>query len=181
VPLKRYNGPFRDYNGDGPWAHDQILRRYADYARQLRIQPRDISPHEHEEHGTRWIYPVMERVIEGIEANDPACILLGIELIEEDAGMPFGKILKSNAARALRRAPLTDEHKHRIRRRVLGMLRAANVPHEYQEYAKLLARIGFDPADLGALQPHLDLANPRVARFNTYLQRAAHPAPNLAR
>jgi hypothetical protein len=122
----------------------------------------------------------MERVIEGINAGDPACILLGIELIEEDAGMPFGRILKSNAARALRRAPLADEHKLRIRRRVLAMLRAAYVPHEYKEYAKLLVRIGFDPAELDALQPHLNLAHPRVARFNNYFQRAAPPPANTA-
>ena len=47
-----------------------------------------------------------------------------------------GKILKSNVARALRRATLMKEE--RIRRRIVSMMLAGNVPHEFREYKKLL-------------------------------------------
>src|ERR1051326_8102116 len=109
-----------DYNGDGRWTCAAILERYARFAAEARIAPRDLSPTEHTEGTRRWVYPVMEKVIEGIEAGDRACIRLGIEFIEEDAKFPFGRILKSNTARALRRASLSDEQRQRIRRRVLG-------------------------------------------------------------
>ena len=118
-----------DYNGVGRWSRDEMLRRYAAYAEEMKVQPRDISPHESCEKGRKWIYPVMRRVIEGIAAGDPACIRLGIEFIEEDAKFTFGKILKAATARALRRASLSEDQKKRIRRRAFaGQQIAAVIP-----------------------------------------------------
>src|SRR5689334_1071826 len=132
-----------DYNGEGHWSREAIIARYAQFAAQAGISPRDLSPAEHTQGERHWIYPVMDNVIEGIEAGDLACIRLGIEFIEQDGKFPFGRILKSNTARALRRASLSQEQRQRIRRRVLGMLRAGKVPHEFREYAKLVRKIGF--------------------------------------
>lgn len=157
-----------DYNGEGRWSRDEILSRYARYAIEMGIAPRDLSPAEHSERGRHWVYPVMEKVIEGIEAGDAACIRLGIEFIEEDAKFPFGKILKSNTARALRRAPLSDEQKQRIRHRVFGLLRAGHVPHEFREYAKLVRKIGFDLGDV----PEVAASNPYALRFRSYFEAA---------
>jgi hypothetical protein len=100
-----------DYNGDGCWTRAAILERYARFAAEAGISPRNLSPTEHTERGRHWVYPVMEKVIEGIEADDSACVRLGIEFIEEDAKFPFGRILKSKTARALRRAPRSDEQR----------------------------------------------------------------------
>jgi len=160
-----------DYNGDRRWSRAEILARYSRYVAEIGIAPRDLAPMEHSERGRHRVYPVMEKVIAGIEAGDPACVRLGIEFIEEDAKFPFGKILKSNTARALRRASLSDEQKHRIRRRVFAMLRAGHVPHEYREYAKLLRKIGFDVSEVP------DPATPSlyVARFRSYFEAAARP------
>ena len=95
-----------DYNGEGRWSREAILTRYARYAAELGIVRRDLSPHEHKEGGRHWVYPVMQKVIEGINADDPACVRLGIEFIEEDGKFRFGKILKSNTARASARVAL---------------------------------------------------------------------------
>lgn len=158
-----------DYNGDGRWSCESILERYAQFAAEARIAPRDISPTEQTGEGRRWVYPVMQKVIEGIEADDPACVRLGIEFIHEDAKFPFGRILKSNAARALRRTTLSAEQRERIRRRVLAMLKAGNVPHEFREYAKLLKKIGVKESDLADVPGKSE----RVARFKAYLLAAA--------
>jgi hypothetical protein len=158
-----------DYNGDGRWTRKAILERYTRYAAELGIVACDLSPAERTERGRHWVYPVMEKVIQGIEAGDSACVRLGIEFIEEDARFPFGKLLKSNTARSLRRAPLSDEQRQRIRRRVLGMLRAGHVPHEFREYAKLVKKIGFELAELGEVPG----TSARVSRFRSYLQAAA--------
>ena len=158
-----------DYNGDGRWSRAAILERYLRYAAELGVVPRDLSPGEHTERGRRWVYPVMEKVIEGIEAGDLACVRLGIEFIEEDGKFVFGKILKSNTARALRRAPLSDGQRGRIRRRVFGMLRAGHVPHEFREYARLVKKIGFEAADMGEVPG----TSERVSRFRSYLLAAA--------
>jgi hypothetical protein len=157
-----------DYNGDGCWSRAEILGRYARYVTEIGIVARDLSPSEREDRGRRWVYPVMMKVIEGIEAGDLACVRLGIEFIEEDAKFPFGKTLKSNAARALRRACLSDEQKQRIRQRVFGLLRAGHIPHEYREYARLVRKIGFDTSEV----PVVDVSDPYVARFRAYFEQA---------
>ena len=161
-----------DYNGEGRWSRLEILARYARYAAECHIQPRDIAPLEQsDKSGTKRIYPVMERVIAGIAAGDRACIALGIEFIEDDAKFTFGKSLKANTARALRRANLTGGQKDRIRRRVLAMLRDGHVPHEYREYAKLLRQIGFNANDLAHIAPKLNRDNPYVLRFFNYFEQ----------
>jgi len=166
----------KNYNGEGRWSVTEILDRYARFASELRVNPRDLSPREHaDKNGERWIYPVIDKVIEGIESGDSACIVLGIEFIEEDAKFPFGKILKANTARALRRASLTDKQKERIRRRVFAMLRAGQIPREYREYARLLRKIGFDARELASIAKSLDYDNPYVVRFYNYFEEASHP------
>src|SRR3954469_22244400 len=117
----------RDYNGEGEWSKDEIIRRYLQYYRELNVSnPIDLSPVEHVKGNVKWIYPVMDKVIVGIERGDAACRRIGIEFIEEDQKFVFGKILKSNTARALRRSELTTEEKERIRRRLVAMLIEGN-------------------------------------------------------
>src|ERR1700759_329891 len=98
-----------DYNGTGRWSREALLERYAEYARRFGVSsPRNLNPVEHEERGRRWVYPVMQRVIAGIESDDPACVEIGVEFIEENASFTFGMRLKYNTARALRRATLNE-------------------------------------------------------------------------
>lgn len=132
-----------DYNGTGEWSLPRIRERYATYCEQFGLVYRRLLPREHREGSRIWIYPVMDEVILGIEATDPACMALGIDLLESDALMPFGMTLKANTARALRRSELTEPQKERIRRRVVSMLVAGIIPHEFREYIKLLKRVGF--------------------------------------
>jgi hypothetical protein len=121
-----------------------------------------------------WIDPVMDKVIEGIEAGDKACVAIGIEFIEENQGFAFGKRLKSNTARALRRAAtrseLTQEQMKRIRTRVLVMLLSGNVPYEYKEYAKLVRAIGLDRTTWHAVRAELGETNRRVIRYRRYFE-----------
>ena len=158
----------RDYNGDGKWSAANIQQGYLEVAERVDIDsPRDRSPAMHEEQNRRWIYPVMEGVIKGIETGDSACTHIGVEFIEEDQGFAFGAMLKSNTARALRRAKLTEDQIDRIRNRVAGMLVKGDVPHEYKEYAKLLRRLGV-AAVWDSLEDRVNLDRPRVRRFYNY-------------
>jgi len=119
---------------------------------------------------SHWVYPVMFRVIEGIGRGNAACIELGVELIQEDRPLPFGRILKSNTARALRRAELTPGQKDRIRKRVIEMLIAGNTPREYREYAKLVRRIGVGDWWARA-QGRMNLTIPHVRRYYDYFRQ----------
>jgi hypothetical protein len=101
--------------------------RYRRYRGALGLPERDdLRPHdpEHTERGTTWVYPVMDKVIPLIDADDRAAVALGVEFIEEDTFMPFGRTLKANTARALRRAKLTGEQVERLRQHIVGLLLA---------------------------------------------------------
>lgn len=158
-----------DFNGEGKWAKDEIISRYATYCRELHIsEPIDLTPTESRENATVWIFPVMEKVIKGIENGDAACRRIGVEFIEEDRKFSFGKIIKANTARALRRSELTADEKTRVRRRVVAMLIAGHVPREYKQYAKLLKKIGVGDS-LTDVEKKLDHSNQYVVRFYEYL------------
>lgn len=166
-----------NYNGTGFWSVDEVQRRYAQYARRFGITAlRDLDPVVHSEDDKSWVYPIMDRIIEGIESGDPACAELGVEFIEQDESFAFGMILKSNVARALRRASLTDEQKERIRERVVEMLAAGYLPREYRQYAKLARKIGLGRW-LAEVEGRADMSNPWVARYYNYFkEHASHGA-----
>jgi hypothetical protein len=165
-----------DSNGLGRWSREGIFARYRELCRELRLEPAtDLRPLEQTKGDVRWVHPILDKVIQGIDAGDAACIGIGLDLIEEDEHLPFGKTLKSNTARALRRAPLTKGQSARIRKRVVAMLLAGNVPHEFKQYVKLLRTVG-----VGDLWPEIDdnvrRDNPYVMRWYTYLQKTARGA-----
>src|SRR5258708_19364581 len=153
-----------DYNGKGRWTVAAVQNRYLEYRREYGLESSGPPvPREHVEGEKQWVYTVMEAVIEGIERGDKASIALGLDFIEEDAHFPFGKTLKSNTARALRRASLTAGQVLRVRKRVTNLLISGQIPHEFREYAKLLRHVGL--ADCWPLmQRDPNLNNPFVTQ-----------------
>ncbi len=162
-----------DYNKTGFWSVEEVRNRYAAYVKKYDIAaPNDLTPTTHTQNNKQWIYPVMDRVIEGIEQGDLACAEIGVEFIEENASFPFGMTLKYNTARALRRSALTDSQKERIRKRVVEMLRVGYLPREYRQYAKLARKIGLGTA-LTDLKQELPMDNPWVQQYYNYFQEHA--------
>lgn len=157
------------------WTEEAVERRYTRHAKARGMEHRrDLSPVEPEKEGTHWVFTPMNRVIEGIEAGDPACREIGVEYLEEeDDSLPFASILRSNAARALRRGDLPDPLKARLKRRIAALLAAGEVRPEFKQYAKLLNAIGISRAELASLEPHLDQSNEFVMRYFHYLRNGA--------
>ena len=161
----------RDYNGTGEWSAEAVRQRYLVYCeRHGQTMPRDLQPQVHVEGDTRWIYPIMEAVTNGIRDGDPACVELGVEFIESAHKQPFGRILHAKVARVLRPAALRPEHITRLRARILAMLVSGQVPHEYHDYAKLLRRIGLGDG-WAAARARVDESNPYVMRHVNYFER----------
>lgn len=135
----------RDYNGTGKWTVAAVKARYTEYAARFGVtDPQTLSPKVHIQGEVQWTYPIMDAVIDGIKAGDPACSAIGVEFIEEDCRFPFGRRLKSTTARALRQTQLSRALIVRIQRRITDMLLAGDTPREFREYAKLLRKVGFD-------------------------------------
>lgn len=162
-----------DYNGGGKWSMKEINRRYYNYCKQLKINPiSNISPRTIENLCPKktWIYPVIYEIIKGIERGDCACKIIGVELIEESNTMPFGRILKSNTARALRRTSLDIDLQERLRKRIVTMLIEGKVPREYKEYAKLLRKIGIDRYNWQILEQHFPQNNIYTMKYYRYFK-----------
>lgn len=155
----------RDYNGQDEWSAEALMRRYRQLVLELGVTvPRDLSPSTHQSGTDIWIYPVMDKVIPGIEAGDPACAQIGVEFVEQDQGFVFGAILKSNTARALRRfRGLTEAQVERLRHRIVALYETGVVPREFRQYLRLLRRIGVGPHG-----PRLAAAAPK----NRFAKRA---------
>ena len=153
-----------DYNSKGVWSPKSIEQRYLVYCQTLKIAPNPVTPLEHRVGNRLWIYPGMSRIVTGIEAGDLACICLGVDFLEEDSWLPFGKLLKCDTARALRRTSLNEEQKERIRKRVVTMLLRGKIPHELREYTKLLKKVGYD-SYREHLAANLPRDNPHSAIF----------------
>ncbi len=157
--------PVHDYNGDGEWSVGGVVRRYDEYSRQFHVaSQRILQPQTHTEGSTRWVYPIMTAVVQGIKDDDPECTELGIDFICESKSFPFGMTLKSQTARALRKATLTAKQLDRIRSRVAQMLLEGYLPQEYRFYARLLRRTG-----LGQYQHALLSLTPRGHRMTKYV------------
>jgi hypothetical protein len=168
-------GNIRDYNGKGNWSVESVQRRYREYCAALHIEcSTSLDPFRYQEGDIQWIYPIMQEVIQGIEAGDLACIQLGVDFVEEDALFPFGPKLKSNTARALRRSHLNELQKSRLRARISTMLALGRIPHEMREYAKLLRTIG-----VGEHWPRLERDIPRDNRYAMRFYKSLRAAEGL--
>jgi len=156
----------RDYNGEGRWSRESIERRFDTYSKSFGTTVRKIEPRTYEKGTVKWVYPLVEAVVDGINKNDPACIELGIELIEDSESMPFGMILKSNTARALRHSVdfLTEDQRRRIRKRVGDMLITKYMPREFLQYVKLARAIGFDD-EVSRVESEADLDDSWVRHY----------------
>jgi hypothetical protein len=159
-----------DYNGTGKWAREAIVSRYLEYAARLGVeQPLLLKPVELVRGEEHWIYPVMDQVITGIHSGDAACVVIGVEFLEEDRNFPFGANLKSRTARALRQGEISPSLAERLRRRIVSMLVEGNVPREYREYARLLRKIGFDKW-WPRLSEQVPKENPYALRYFNYFR-----------
>jgi hypothetical protein len=172
---EEFSGNLRSYNGEGRWSVEAVRDRYREYCMTFHVEhPRQLSPREHREGDVHWIYPIMDEVIANIDEGDPACVALGIDFIEEDALFPFGATLKSNTARALRRAQLSEQQKARVRERVVHMLISGIIPREMREYVKLLRTIG-----VCEQWARLEIGIPRENRYAMRFYRALRAAEGL--
>lgn len=154
------------------WSQFEIERRYARYAKErAAANRRDLSPLEPEKEGSHWIYTPVHRIVEGIEAGDPMCRELGVEFIEESGtDTPFGPVLRSHVARALRRGDLPDALKSRLRARILELLASGSPGLEFKQYAKLLNSIGVTRAQLAEVESRIDPSDEHAMHYLKYLK-----------
>jgi len=160
-------------DGTGQWRNSEIIVRYRRWCMCLNQRPAGISATEGFYGERGWACVVVRQLVALMKTGDLAAAWIAIELIEEDGGFAFGRLLKAECARELRRMPLNEEQKQRIRQRVVTMLALGFVPHEFRQYSRLARHIGLGSAaqDLEALRAH---PNPWVGWHIGYLLDGTH-------
>ncbi|MBE9608702.1 hypothetical protein [Chitinilyticum piscinae] len=101
---------------------------------------RAYFPEPDESHPALWTSLVFQHLRSGIRGGDAIAIGLACQLLVADAMLPFGKLIKSNLARALKqKAPLLSPAQGAMLISVTQRLTALPyAPRELEDYRKLV-------------------------------------------
>ncbi len=150
-----------DYNGEGEWSALRLRERYVEHCLALGVEASErVQPVVHCEGQRHWTYPILFAVIDEADKGDIAAVALSVEFFAAGGSFPFGSNLRYRAARALRRAPLTEAQIASLRDK-LQFLWEWQEGSISRDYRKLWRKIGGAP----------DFAPKRSAE-------AVEPAPN---
>lgn len=120
-------------------------------------------------HPTVWVGDVFDVLKSAVASGDTRAISLACELIEKDPKLPFGKLVKSNLARALRKQnnKLTESERHQVLGATGRLLNMEYAPRELEDYCKLVKK--FPQTEIANLLQTITPQNPKSERLMTYL------------
>jgi hypothetical protein len=92
----------------------------------------------------------VSKVAQAIKQGDRSAVVLGYSLLMADPHLPFGKILKSNLARALKHhiELLTEHEKLGLADKTARLLSLPFCPREVEDYCRLVKRMGHPVANV---------------------------------
>lgn len=152
-------------------------RRYGEHCARFEelYLPVEIPSHALER---RWhVRYFMDEMGRRIKSGQLAAAEMGLEMLEEDSGFPFGSIVKSNLGRALGKPKLCPSQVERVQARVADMLIRNFLPKEFRQYAWLCRRLGGLGAQRALVERRADRSRPWVDWYIRYLTQANPPAP----
>ena len=160
-----------DLDNKDIWQFERVRRRYARYCARYHIDHVDLEVSAYDiERG--WTAGIIDCLLERAKLGDLAAAQICIEMMEEDRGLAYGSIVKSNIPRALAKCELTIAHQERICKRVVEMLLRPFLPKEFRQYAWLARRIG-----LGKFEKKLHKADREDPWVNWYVLYLTLPNP----
>lgn len=104
-----------------------------------------------------------------IRIGDRPAAVIGYQLLMEDPHLPFGKLFKSNLARAFRQRidMLTEQEKVGLARKTAELLSLQYCPRELEDYCRLVKRMGEQLASM--VVAHSRPVNERAHSLVAYL------------
>ena len=130
-------------------------------------------PSEKIDHKGVWGGRVLDNLTKGIKNSEQSAIDLGCELIAKDEKYIFGKIIKSNIARALKNNTkyISTYQQQQIFRVTLKLLGMEYFPRETEDYCKLVSKFDISGfvKELDSIKTHSENADHWVS----YLVSAA--------
>lgn len=166
---------FEELDNRDIWRLDRVKARYQGYCQRYNVDHQEVSISGYYLERP-WTASVLKPLIDRMKQGDLAAAEIGIEMIEEDRGLIFGPIVKSNIPRALAKCFLTEQQKERVRRRTVEMLLRKFMPKEFRQYAWLTRRIGLE-SWRNNLEQDADRTHPWVNWYLRYLLEQNPPSP----
>ncbi len=89
-----------------------------------------------------WVSQTFRIMKSAVASGDPQAISLACELIEQDPKLPFGKLVKSNLARALKKqiGRVIESERHQVLAATEKLLSQEYAPRELEDYCKLVKK-----------------------------------------
>ncbi len=109
----------------------------------LGLRLRAYFPADGHENPAVWLSHTFLLVRAAIARGDTVAVSLACELIEQDPKLPFGKLIKSDLARALKKQVglLVPSERAQVLRAVAKLLNQEYAPRELEDYCKLAKKL----------------------------------------
>ena len=122
---------------------DQRAQAEVDLIDLFGERLRHYFPANSVDHPGIWMSHVFDQVRFAIVRGDRLAMSIACDLIDKDPHMPFGKLIKSGLARALKQnaAALSPAERLRLVHTTLRLLALPHAPRELADYAKLLRKL----------------------------------------
>ena len=130
---------------------------------------RTYFPASTQDHPGIWLSQTFTALAKAIEGDDAVVMSLACDLIHADPMLPFGKLIKSDLARALRKraSKLLPGERTLIVATTLKLLKQDFAPRELEDYCKLLRKL--PPQEYQPMLPGITPKNAKSVRLHAYL------------
>jgi len=104
---------------------------------------REYVPSNPNTHPALWVSELFASVKRAVACGDRQAMSLACEFIHRDPKLPFGKLIKSDLARELRRhsGALVESERKQLVAATVRLLALPYAPRELEDYAKLLRKL----------------------------------------
>lgn len=122
------------------------------------------------QHEALWIGAVFANLRSAVTQGDPNAIEMAVQVIDQDPmWLPFGKLIKSDLARALRKnaCQIGPVHRARIIAASVRLLKEAYLPRELEDYVKLIKK--FSKAEYSGLVASVNPLCDKARTMQEYL------------
>lgn len=125
------------------------INNLSELAAMLKADLSRYDIETHTDHAGIRLGRAMTGVAQAIRAGDRSALILGYLVVMADPHLPFGKIIKSNLARALKHHVelLTEEEKLTLADKTSRLLSLPFCPREVEDYCRLVKKMGRSIAD----------------------------------
>lgn len=147
-------------------SHDLVERQLLD---MLGSRLRGYLPADGHENPAIWVGQTFGRVKSAVAAGDTQAISLACELIKLDPMLPFGKLIKSDLARALKKqvSKISASERTQVLSAAATLLSQEFAPRELEDYCKLIKK--FPRAEAALALVGITPKNAKSAQLLRYL------------